>query len=54
MKYRFKIIYQTPQLIQVNEFMQKLDVFAENTNVGFEEIHEFNYTGDPKPISYFK
>lgn len=51
-KYRFDIWYQTPQIKQVNDFMQKLDLGMDT--ICLKESYGFNYTAEEKPISYFK
>lgn len=54
MKYRFKIWYQPAEIIKVNEFMVKCDLFAEGHGVVIEDSIQFEYTGKDKPISYFQ
>lgn len=52
LKYRFEIVYQTPNLIQANEFMACCDL-----GIGalcFKEVIYFSYTKEEKPVSYFK
>jgi hypothetical protein len=54
MKYRFKIYWQPPELIIVNKMMVALDCWKEGEGSALEETIQFNYTGEPRTISYFK
>lgn len=51
-KYRFEILYQTPNLKQASDFLGKLDLGI--NEFCFKEVITFTYTKQEKPISYFK
>lgn len=52
LKYRFEILYQTPNLRQVSNFMGNLDLGIDT--LCFKDVITFHYTKEEKPVSYFK
>ena len=50
--YRFEIIYQSPLMKQVSDFMKKLDLGEQEFCIR-ETIH-FQYSKEEKPVAYFK
>lgn len=50
--YRFTVTYQTQHMRDTCNFLDMCDL-----NVGqvcIEQVYEFDYTKEPKPIEYFK
>lgn len=52
MKYRFVVVFQTPQLKKISDFLSCLDLGHEC--FAYKEVMSFSYTKEEKPVSYFK